>query len=195
MKKYGDSVFKRMLGYTLPDIHLFVLGIIGAIGNGVIFPIFSIYLASMIGVLIEMQIGKGDQSESNRIALIFFGLAIANFFAISIQNTLFAVIADRLTEKIRIQVFNKMIRMPGSWFDNPKNNAGTLSARLSIDCKTINGVTSSYIGIMTQNISCLTCGIIIAFVHEWRITLVTLGLIPVMIACGVIKMKALVGFS
>lgn len=93
------------------------------------------------------------------------GLAIGNFFAIFLQNTTFGIIADRLTEKIRIQVFNKMIRMSGSWFDNPKNNAGTLSARLSIDCKTINGVTSSYIGIMVQNISCLTCGIIISFIH------------------------------
>lgn len=184
-----------MIGYTMPDIHLFIVGVIGAIGNGIVFPIFSIYLARMIGVLIDMQLGVGDQSEANKMALIFFGLAIANFFAIFMQNTMFAIIADRLTEKIRVQVFNKMIRMPGGWFDNPKNNAGTLAARLSIDCKTINGVTSSYIGIMVQNVSCLTCGLIIAFVHEWRITLVTLGLIPIMIASGIIKMKALVGFS
>lgn len=55
--------------------------------------------------------------------------------------------------------------MPGSWFDNPKNNAGTLSARLSTDCKTINGATSSYLGIIIQNISCLTTALIIAFIY------------------------------
>ena len=49
-----------MIGYTLPDIHLFILGVIGAIANGIVFPIFSIYLARMIGVLINMQLGHGD---------------------------------------------------------------------------------------------------------------------------------------
>lgn len=85
--------------------------------------------------------------------------------------------------------------MPGSWFDLPKNNAGTLSARLSTDCKNINGVTSTYLGVIVQNVTCLLTGIIIAFIYEWRITLVSLGLIPFMIAAGVIQMKAFVGFS
>jgi ATP-binding cassette subfamily B (MDR/TAP) protein 1 len=58
-----------------------------------------------------------------------------------------------------------MLKMSGSWFDNPKNNAGTLSARLSTDCKTINGVTSSYLGIIIQNISCLTTSLIIALIY------------------------------
>ena len=58
-----------------------------------------------------------------------------------------------------------MIRMPVGWFDQPRNNAGSLTARLSIDCKTINGVTSSFIGILVQNVSCLLCGILIAFVY------------------------------
>lgn len=88
-----------------------------------------------------------------------------------------------------------MIRMPGSWFDLPKNNAGTLTARLSTDCKNINGVTSSYLGIIIQNISCLASGMIIAFIYEWRISLVTLALLPFMLAAGVIQMKAFVGFS
>lgn len=88
-----------------------------------------------------------------------------------------------------------MIIMPGSWFDLPKNNAGTLTSRLSTDCKNINGVTSSYLGIILQNISCLLSGLIIALCYEWRISLVTLALIPFMIAAGVIQMKAFVGFS
>lgn len=108
---------------------------------------------------------------------------------------MFGIVGDRLTRRVRSEVFNKMIRMPGSWFDLPKNNAGTLTARLSTDCKSINGVTSSYLGIIIQNVSCLTAGLIIAFIYEWRITLVTIGMIPFMIGAGVIQMKVFVGFS
>ena len=85
--------------------------------------------------------------------------------------------------------------MPGGWFDLPRNNAGTLSARLSTDCKNINGVASSYMGVIIQNISCLVSGLVIAFIYEWRITLVSLGLLPFMMAAGVIQMKVFVGFS
>lgn len=195
MKKYGSSLFKRLAFYTRPDIKLVIMGGIAAMGNGVIFPVFSIFLAKMIGILIEMQLGGGDQSVANRQALTFFGLAIAGLAANFLQNGLFSIVGDRLTKRVRIDVFNKMLRMPGSWFDLPKNNAGTLSARLSTDCKNINGVTSTYLGVIIQNITCLSAGLIIAFCYEWRITLVTLGLIPIMIAAGVIQMKAFVGFS
>ena len=92
-------------------------------------------------------------------------MAIAGFVASFIQNSVFSIVGDRLTKMIRMEVFNKMIRMPGSWFDEPKNNAGTLTARLSTDCKNINGVTSSYLGIMVQNGACLLSGIIIALIY------------------------------
>lgn len=52
MKQYGSSIFKRMFGYTRPDFDLVIVGLIAAIGNGVIFPIFSIFLSKMIGILI-----------------------------------------------------------------------------------------------------------------------------------------------
>lgn len=54
--------------------------------------------------------------------------------------------------------------MPISWFDNPRNNPGALTARLSEDCQKINGITTSSSSIMIQNISSLITGIIIAFV-------------------------------
>jgi ATP-binding cassette subfamily B (MDR/TAP) protein 1 len=55
--------------------------------------------------------------------------------------------------------------MPIPWFDIPKNNAGTLTARLSTDCQLVNTVTTTTISILIQNLSTLVSGIIIAFVH------------------------------
>ena len=52
-------MFKRLLSYSRPDFKYLIIGIIAAAGNGVIFPIFSIYLAKMIGILIDMQLGVG----------------------------------------------------------------------------------------------------------------------------------------
>jgi ATP-binding cassette subfamily B (MDR/TAP) protein 1 len=88
-----------------------------------------------------------------------------------------------------------MLRMPIKWFDIPKNNAGTLTARLSTDCQVVNSMTTTVVQIMIQNVSTLITGIIIAFVFEWRTSLVALGLLPLMIIAGVIQMSFNTGFS
>jgi ATP-binding cassette subfamily B (MDR/TAP) protein 1 len=85
--------------------------------------------------------------------------------------------------------------MPVSWFDNPKNNAGSLSARLSIDCQLVNNVTTTTVSILIQNISTLLSGILIAFLYEWRATLVSLGFLPIIVFTGAIQMALRVGFS
>ena len=43
--------------------------------------------------------------------------------------------------------------MPVPWFDVPKNNAGTLTARLSTDCQLVNTVTTTTVSILIQNLS------------------------------------------
>lgn len=85
--------------------------------------------------------------------------------------------------------------MPIVWLDQPRNSGGSLSARLASDCQTVNGLTTTYISILIQNIANLACGIIIAFIFEWRTSLVALGLIPLMIISGAIQMAFTTGFS
>jgi len=48
---------------------------------------------------------------------------------------------------------------------------------------------------MFQNATMLLTGLIIAFIYEWRTTLVSLGLIPFMIISGAIQMAFVSGFS
>ena len=58
-----------------------------------------------------------------------------------------------------------MLKMPITWFDLPKNNSGSLTSRLSADCKKVNGLTTTYIGISIQNITTLSASIVIAFIY------------------------------
>lgn len=57
-----------------------------------------------------------------------------------------------------------MLRMPITWYDHPRNNAGSLTARLSSDCNSVNGLTTTFIAITIQNITSLIAGITIGFV-------------------------------
>lgn len=100
-----------------------------------------------------------------------------------------------MTQKIRNETYLKILKMPIVWLDQPRNNSGALSARLASDCQTVNGLTTTYVSILVQNLANLLAGMIIALIYEWRTALVAIGLIPLMIIAGAIQMAFTNGFS
>lgn len=126
---------------------------------------------------------------------MFLIFGVAALLLTAFQNACMIVVGEHITKKIRCESFKKMLRMPIPWFDNPRNNPGILSSRLSNDCQKINGITTSVSSVMIQNISSLVTGIVIAFIFEWRTSLVALGLLPMMIISGMIEMQFNTGFS
>jgi ABC-type multidrug transport system fused ATPase/permease subunit len=77
--------------------------------------------------------------------------------------------------------------MPVKWFDKPDNSSGILSSTLTKDCQIINGVTSTFIFVLLQTLTSVIAGFTIAFVYEWRITLVAIGLIPLIALGGAVR--------
>ena len=57
--------------------------------------------------------------------------------------------------------------MPMAWYDKPENNAGTLSARLAVDCTSLSTLVSTVVSVNVQNIGSLISGMIIAFNASW----------------------------
>ena len=61
--------------------------------NGMIFPIFSIFLSKMLAVLLKFSTNVGQaRSDANIYALIFLILAIAAFILVLLQQTIFSYI-------------------------------------------------------------------------------------------------------
>lgn len=58
MKKYDDSIFSRLFSYASDSKLLFVVGILVAITNGLIFPAFSVFLSKMLSILINFYFDK-----------------------------------------------------------------------------------------------------------------------------------------
>ena len=60
---------------------------------------------------------------------------------------------------------------------------------MAVDCKRVKDMTTTTIYGLIQSLSTLLTGLIIAFLYEWRTSLVALGLIPFLIAAGAIRMS------
>lgn len=53
----------------------------------------------------------------------------------------FTVAGVRLVSRLKIKVFSSMLRQEMSWFDDEKHSVGALSAKLSGDTSTVQGVS------------------------------------------------------
>lgn len=78
-----------------------------------------------------------------------------------------------------------------SFFDKKNHNSGLLTAKLGLDCLTLNAIVSTSIGAILQGLGSLICGLIIAFMASWRLALIGLVGCPLIVVSGIVQSKIL----
>ncbi|CAD8210772.1 unnamed protein product [Paramecium pentaurelia] len=216
-----DVSIYRLFQYIRNEkLQLFV-GIIAALLNGSTFPIFSLFLAELITILIQsnpqftqdycdqqgnnlendfcnttnFNIHQELKQQTDQLTLWFFIIGLFVLVLWTIQMYFLTYVGEKLSFRLRLDAYRKLIRMPIPYYDIPKNNAGTLTTRLSVDCKVISGVISSILGINISNLGVLISGLVISFVASWQMTLIMIGLSPLSYLGSVLQAKFLYGFS
>lgn len=102
LKKYEDSIFSRLFSYASDSKCLFLLGILVAITNGLIFPAFSVFLSKMLNILIKFtEDQQKARRDVNTYALIYLLLGILAFIVNLIQMMIFSSVGQTITKKIR----------------------------------------------------------------------------------------------
>lgn len=71
--------------------------------------------------------------------------------------------------------------MPVAWYDDKKNSPGKLSSKLATDAQILNGLTSGSVGLILMALAAFIAGPIIAFFYSWELTLLSLGLSPLLL--------------
>jgi len=190
-KKEEPSMFyiiKRLMQFNKSDSHLIVFGVLAALVHGCVNPFISILLSNMIQVL-AVPSDPDFMHKSRMYAILFFVCAVVAFISMAIQMSCFNTVAERLSRKVRGEVFDKYVKMPIGWFDEPQNSPGALGSKLSTDATLLNTLTGSVFGSYVQAVSCFATGLIIAFIASWKLTLIGLGLSPLLIISGIIRTK------
>uniref|UniRef100_A0A8C0G035 p-glycoprotein n=1 Tax=Chelonoidis abingdonii TaxID=106734 RepID=A0A8C0G035_CHEAB len=81
------------------------------------------------------------------------------------------------------------------WYDDHKNAIGVLLTRLATDASQVKGATGSQLGLLTKTACTLLTAIIIAFVYDWRLTLLILACIPFIIAANAVRLSFVAGHA
>jgi ATP-binding cassette subfamily B (MDR/TAP) protein 1 len=100
LKPNSNHGFRRLFSMQTPDWFYISIGLIGAILNGLVMPLFALFFSTMLSVFAETNYDV-MREEANFWALMFVILAIAGFISNFMQQAGFGVAGERLTMRIR----------------------------------------------------------------------------------------------
>jgi ABC-type multidrug transport system fused ATPase/permease subunit len=101
-----------------------------------------------------------------------------------LQKVCFGFGGDNLTHKLRVQLFDALLRKHVGWYDDKQKAPGILSNILTESINSINGLTTEAVGILIEAALGLTISCAICFYFSWRLaTMVTL-ISPFMVLGG-----------
>ena len=111
-------------------------------------------------------------------ALMFFALAVCTSAGQFLAIYCFGVITETLGKSARDLSFSHMLELDVTWYDSPKNTAGTLTQQLSTDSRAIKGIAGERAATSAAQIVTLTVSMALAFYYCWEMTLVMMALFP-----------------
>ncbi|XP_065439390.1 ATP-dependent translocase ABCB1-like isoform X3 [Chrysemys picta bellii] len=184
--------YSRILALNKPEwLHIF-FGVIAAAFSGGVHPAFSVLYGKIIGGFQETDAEKRS-TNTTLLSLMFLVLAVISLVTHIIQGFMFGNSGEVLTKRLRSLSFKALLQQEIGWYDDPKNAIGVLLTRLDTDASQVKGATGSRLGLFTKTASTLLTAIIIAFVYDWRLTLLIVACIPFVIAASAIRLSSVAG--
>ncbi|MCO5551947.1 hypothetical protein L7F22_005454 [Adiantum nelumboides] len=78
-----------------------------------------------------------------------------------------------------------ILRNEVGWFDLDQHNSSLLSSQLANDATLVRAAVADRLSTLTQNLSLTVTAFVIAFIMEWRVTLVIVATFPLLIGAAV----------
>ena len=184
---YREIKLKEMMKYYTPK-WMAIVGFLASVASAFQLPMFGFILSQYVFVLamkVETQ-DQRDQFEHERDVWTFafiglvFGIGLSSFT----QKLCFGFGGDNLTLRLRIRLFEAILRKHVGWFDNKERAPGILTNIITEDISSVNGLTTEAIGIMVEAflgifISCLIC-----FIFSWQLAIIITIISPFMVLGG-----------
>ncbi len=170
------------------DALFLVLAIIGAVGMGVAFPLFSLVFGKAVsdfGALNPSDI----VSTIKGVSLDLVYLAIGFFVATALNTTFSYISSERYIKKIKLEYFRSLLRQEQGFFD--QKNAFEYSTKIEAQIKTIASGLGTKITNSIMTIVTFITSFIVGFIVYWKLSLILAGTLPFIILTGAIMVKTL----
>ena len=171
------ELYKRLLGYLKSYWKMFIVSVVAMLIVAGTMPAFGYLLKPLIN---EGFVDKNMKSMSwlpLAIVALFFVRGLFNF----INEYCTTYLSSHLVQRLRGEMFNKMLHLPTSYFSS--NAGGRLMSRILSD---VNQITDAGFNVITviakDGVSVVGLLGLLTYLN-WRLTLITFIILPVVAVC------------
>ncbi|KAK4393093.1 ABC transporter B family member 19 [Sesamum angolense] len=186
--------FCRLLKLNAPEWPYSIMGAIGSILSGFIGPTFAIVMSNMIEVFYYRNPAAMER-KTKEYVFIYIGAGLYAVVAYLIQHYFFSIMGENLTTRVRRMMLAAILRNEVGWFDEEENNSSLLAARLATDAADVKSAIAERISVILQNMTSLLTSFIVAFIVEWRVSLLILATFPLLVLANFAQQLSLKGFA
>ncbi|KAI8626309.1 ABC transporter-like protein [Xylariaceae sp. FL1651] len=176
--KKSLSDFLRIFTYsTWRDRVFLCLSVVAAMGAGVAFPLMTIVYGQLIGSIASVRVATTQQAQADyrhlidKYVLYLVYLFIGRFVLGYIATLGFRMMSLRISSALRLAYVKSLLTLPVSLLDTQP--PGQIAAIITTTANTLQIGISEKLSVVIQSLSMLVSALTVAFVHSWKLSLVT----------------------
>jgi subfamily B ATP-binding cassette protein MsbA len=172
--KVSIDIYKRLLVYVRPHIGLFSISIMGFLLYSGTQTLFAAMLKHIVDTL---------QTESREgmyyLPVLFSVLIMVHGIGAYLGNYFLAKVSSNVVHALRCQIFDQYTRLPVAYFDS--NNSGYLISRITNNVGEVTKATTDAVRTFIREGFTATGLLIYLFYTNWTLSLVFIGVAPIII--------------
>jgi len=154
------------------------ISILLSLAHGAMMPLFAV----IFGAITEDFTPDKNEGEIERMArknaLLLFGVAVIAFVLSAISYTLLKIIGSKITEKLKIEYFRKILEQEIGWFD--KENPEKLTTNYTEEFAAFATGCGVSVQIFFFALAMSVGGVVIGFILGWLYSIYILLTLPIM---------------
>lgn len=180
-KDAGSSPYTRIFKYAGSLEYLLqAVAIIAAICAGAGIALQNLVFGRFITIVTNFASAKTSpaqfRQDAAKLALYFVYLGIGRFVLCYIYNTLLTYTAYRITRNIRHAYLKAALSQDIAFFD--LGTGSSIATQATSNGRLIQGGISEKLGLTFQGISSFVAAFVIAFIFQWKLTLICFCIAP-----------------
>lgn len=178
-----------------PHLLFIFLALLGSSVVGGAFSGEAVIFGNTVGSLNPCHSADSIRSRGNFFGLMFFILAIIEFFANVVSWSGFGWVSEKIVYAVRVLSFRSLFEQDLQWHQSEGRTPALLLSYITRDGNALAGLSGSVIGTLFSISVNLIAAIILTHIIAWRIALVCLALVPLLLGAGLMELHVLGKFE
>ncbi|KAI1642520.1 putative ABC transporter [Daldinia loculata] len=189
------ATIKSLATITRPHLLWVFVALFAAIIVGGTYSGSALIFGNTIGALSPCNSEDAIRAAGSFFGLMFFVLAIIEFFANGVSWSAFGWIAQKIIYTIRVLSFRSLFEQDLQWHQSENRTPSMLLSYITNDSAAVEGLTGSIIGTIFSIGVNFIAAVIMTLIIAWKIAIVCLATVPLMLGSGIMQMRILTRFA